>query len=210
LKTVHSPREIFASSGKSTDLKRAGVLFVFSGSAFILLVTFLESIYPGYSVHANAISDLLAIGRQTSTVGEPVAFLIAMSWIAGSYYLFRGTGMKTQLILNALPGAGLLLAVLSPENVNVAIHSVGAILAFVVGSVVVILSYRSITTWFRYFSLILGMISLFSVVLEFGAYYSPLVQQTLGAGGTERLIIYPIVLWLIGYGNYLLGKVDRT
>jgi hypothetical protein len=52
----------------------------------------------------------------------------------------------------------------------------------------------------------LGNYSLGFAVLEFGAYYSSVVQQTIDTGGTERMIVYPIMIWLIGYGNYLLGK----
>ena len=201
--------QIFSAAPKTSDLKRAGAFDIFAGATFVLLVTFLESIYPGYSVHSNSISDLFAIGRLTSTIGEPIAFVIAVAWILGGYFLYRGTGKKAQLVLSILPGSGLLLAVLSPENVNVAIHSVGALLAFIVAPIIMLLAYRSISTSFRYFSLAFGIITLFSVVVEFGGYYSPLVQQTLGPGGWERAIIYPVVIWLIGYGNYLLGRAYK-
>jgi hypothetical membrane protein len=108
------------------------------------------------------------------------------------------------MILNLLPGTGLLLAVVSPENVNVAIHSVGAILAFIPGAIVMILAFRTIRTQFRYFSLLLGLVSFVGIIAEFGGYYLPLVQQTLGPGGWERVIVYPLLIWLVGYGNYLL------
>jgi hypothetical protein len=75
-----SPEQIVLGSvSKIVDFERAGVLYIFAGSAFILLVTLLESIYPGHSVHSNSISDLLALGRLTSKVGEAIAFLIAVS-----------------------------------------------------------------------------------------------------------------------------------
>jgi hypothetical membrane protein len=206
---MRTQAQVITPDERSSDIRRSGLFYILAGVSFIMLVTFLEIIYPGYSVHSNAISDLLAVGRQTSTIGEPVAFLIAVSWILGGYFLYRKSGKNFQLVLNMLPGTGLLLAVLSPENVNVTVHSIGAILAFAAGPVVMILAYRTITTVFRYFSIVLGIFSLAAVVLEFGAYYSILVQQTLGPGGTERLIVYPIIVWLIGYGNYLIGKVDR-
>jgi hypothetical membrane protein len=206
---TRSPSQIFTSTGKLKDFRYAGSLFVFAGAAFILLVTFLEAIYPGYSVHTNTISDLFAIGRPTSTIGEPVAFLIAVAWIVGGYYLYRGTGKKLQLVLNMLPGTGLLLAVLSPENVNIMIHSIGAVLALIIGPIVMLLAYRGVTTSFKYFTLIFALFSLAAAVLEFGAYYSSLVQQVLGPGGVERIALYPIILWLLGYGNYLLGKAER-
>jgi hypothetical membrane protein len=170
-----------------------------------MLVTVLESIYPNYSVHGNAISDLLAIGTNTSLIGEPLSFLFAMSWLAAAYYLFRGTGKRGLMALNLLPGVGFALAVLSPENVNVAIHSVGAVLAFIPGAIAAILSYRMIRGPFRYFAVFLGALSMLGTVVEFGGYYSSLVQQGLGPGGWERIIVYPLMLWLVGFGSYLFG-----
>ena len=191
-------------AAKTADLRRGGLLFTFTGAGFLLLVTVLEAIYPGYSVHANTISDLLAIGTTTSSIGEPLAFLIAVSWILGGYYAYSDGGKKMR-VLTVLPGIGLLLAVLSPENVNVGIHSVGAVLAFIPGGIVVILSYRTIRSPFRYFAAFLGALSLLGTVVEFGAYNSALMQQTLGPGGWERVIIYPVMIWLIGFGSYLLA-----
>ena len=200
---------VSGTTATSTDAKHAGVLFIFVGAVFILLVTLLESLYPDYSIHSNTISDLLAVGKETAYLGEPVMFIIAAAWIAGGYYLARHTG-KVLLVLNIMPGTGLLLAVLSPENVNIAIHSVGAVLAFFISPVVMLLTLRSINTSFRYFTLALAITSLSFAVLEFGAYYSSLVQQTFGPGGAERMIIYPIMIWLIGYGSHLLGKGHQS
>ena len=194
----------FSPAMKAADLRRAGILFTFTGVGFLLLITALEAIYPGYSVHANTISDLLAIGTTTSLIGEPLAFVIAVSWMVGGYYAFRDSGKKAMRVLNVLPGTGLLLAVLSPENVNVAIHSVGAVLAFIPGGIALILSYRTIRSPFRYFAAFLGALSLLGTVVEFGAYNAALVQQTLGPGGWERIIIYPVMIWSIGFGSYLL------
>ena len=193
-------------SGKAAgDYRRSGALMAFAGMEFLILVTVLESIYPNYSVHGNAISDLLAIGTSTSLIGEPLAFLFAMSWLAAAYYLFRGTGKRGLMALNLLPGVGFALAVLSPENVNVAIHSVGAVLAFIPGALAAILSYRMIRGPFRYFAVFLGGLSILGIVVEFGGYNSSLMQETLGPGGWERIIVYPLMLWLVGFGSYLLG-----
>jgi hypothetical membrane protein len=197
---------------KASDIRVAGALFCLGGIEFILMLTFAESLYPGYSVHTNTISDLAAIGKPTSLFFDPAVFVWGLSWLLGAYFLFRGTGMRRLMVLNLLPGVGVMLAALSPENVNIAIHSIGAIIAFVPGAVAVILSYRLIRSEFRYFALFLGFLSLTSVAIYFGAYYSPLVQQTLGSGGAERIIVYPIIVWLIGLGSYLLahGKQEAS
>jgi hypothetical protein len=67
------------------------------------------------------------------------------------------------MVLNLLPGAGFLIAGLAPENVDVVIHSFGA-LAFPVGAVVAILSSRIIHSPFRNFSVAMGLISLVSTL----------------------------------------------
>jgi len=184
--------------------RRAGILLAFAGSGFLMLTTVLEAIYPNYSVHANTISDLLATGTTTSLIGEPLAFAVAVSWIGGAYYLFRKRKKRGLMALNLLPGTGLLLAVLSPENVNIVIHSVGAVVAFFPGPIAAILSYRMIRSPYRYFALSLGSLSLFGTVMEFGAYETAFFQQTLGPGGWERVILYPLLIWLIGFGSLLL------
>jgi hypothetical membrane protein len=203
LDKVNVPHEPEPSA---SDLRRAGFLLSFAGADFLLVIMVLEAIYPGYSVHHNTISDLLAVGTGTSLIGEPMLFLAAISWIAGAYYLFRNTGRTGMMMLNLLPGAGLLLAVLSPENVNIVLHSAGAVLAFFPGPVAVLLSYRRIRSPFRYYALALGSLSLIGTIIYFGAYETSLVQQGLGSGGWERVIVYPLLIWLIGFGSYLLAK----
>lgn len=188
------------------DMRISGILFTFVGVDFLLVVTGLEALYPGYSVHHNTISDLLAVGTSTSYVGEPMLFLAAFAWILGGYFLYRRSGQSGLRLLNVLPGVGLLLAVLSPENVNIVVHSVGAVLAFFPGPIAAIVSYRSIRTEFRYFALAMGLLSLGCTAVYFGAYTTSLVQLGLGPGGWERVIVYPLLVWLIGFGSYLMAQ----
>lgn len=195
-----------SSEVRAADARRAGLLLIVAGSGLILLIPFLEAISPNYSVHANTISDLLAVGTTTATIGEPAALLLSAAWIAGACYLLRMREAKRFGVVNLLPGIGLLLAVLSPENINVTVHSIGALLAFIPGASVMIWSYRLVRSPFRYISLALGVLSLIAIVIEFGGYYSPLVQDTLGPGGWERIIVFPLFLWLIGFGGGLLSS----
>jgi len=190
----------------ASDVKLAGLFYFFGGAEIILMLTVAESLYAGYSVHTNTISDLAAVGSQTSLFFDPAVFVWGLSWVLGAYFLLRGSGRRGMMLLNVLPGVGVMMAALSPENVNIAIHSVGAVVAFVPGAISVILSYRLIGSQLKYFALFLGLLSLASVFVYFGAYYSPLVQQTLGSGGAERIIVYPLVVWMIGIGSYLMGR----
>lgn len=188
-----------------SDYRWAGLLWMTGGIGFLLVVSTLEALYPGYSVHGNAISDLLAVGAPTFLDGEPLMFAVATAWVLGAYLLFRDLGQTKMLVLNALPGLGLMLAVVSPENVNLDIHSLGAIMALFGGPFAAMLSYRRITTDLRYVAFLLGAISLGCAFIEFGSYGSPFFEHTLGTGGWERTILYPLVLWFIAYGSYLMA-----
>ena len=137
---------------------------------------------------------------------ETAGIVWGLGWLLGSYLLLRHTGRRGVFALNLLPGIGVLLAIASPENVNVVVHSVGAVFAFIPGTIAVVLSYRLIRSQLKYLSLVLGTISLVGVVLEFGAYSSYIVQELLGPGGTERIIVYPILVWLISFGGYLTAN----
>jgi hypothetical protein len=138
---------------------------------------------------------------------------LSISWIAGAYYLFRDTGRRKSMVLNLLPGIGFLIAGLSPENFNLVIHSSGTF-AFPVGAIAAMMSYRSIRSWFRYVSVLLGAVSLVATFVIFAGwrigpcgtcgYQQALNQMALGLGGWESMIIYPLLIWLIGFGSYLL------
>jgi hypothetical membrane protein len=191
---------------KPSDVRRAGLFYTLSGIVAFLGFSMAEILYPGYSVHHNVISDLAATTAKTSIIAEPAGFIWGLCWLLGSYLLLRKTGSRAMMVLYLLPGVGVLLAIFSPENVNIVIHSIGAVLAFIPGAIALIVSYRLIRTDLKYFAVILGVISLIGAIVEFGAYYSTIVQQVLGPGGTERVIVYPVLAWQMIFGGYLSGK----
>src|SRR5260370_1887222 len=151
---------------KSSDNKRAGILFTVGGSLFLLLTTAAESIYPDFSLENNAISDLAAIGTSTTVIEEIAILVLSICWMLGAFYLFRNTGRKRLMVLNLIPGIGFFLAGASPENVNLVIHSLGTI-GFPLGAVAALLSYRMIRSFFPYLSLALGTLSIFSTIIIF-------------------------------------------
>jgi hypothetical membrane protein len=207
---------------KQNDRRRAGVLYFLGGMLFLLLNTASEAIYPNFSLQTNAMSDMAAVGVRTFVMEEIAILGVGICWTVGAYYLFRNTGKRWMMILNLLPGVGFLLAGISPENVNIAIHSLGALLAFPFGGVVVILSYRVIRSQFRYFSIALGALNLVSTFVTFfggqiigpcgsctadvTGYIQNLERLALGLGGWESMIIYPLLIWLMGFGSYLLAE----
>jgi hypothetical membrane protein len=198
---------------KSSDRRLAGILFTLGASLCLLLTTAAESIYPNFSLQTNAISDLAAIGTSTTVIEETAILTLSICWMLGAFYLFRNTGKKGLMILNLVPGMGFFLAGASPENFNVVIHSIGTI-GFPLGAIVAIMSYRIIRSFFRYLAFALGTLSMVSTIIIFVGwrvvcgtcgYQAGLSQAVLGLGGWESMIIYPLLIWLIGYGSYLLA-----
>lgn len=222
---VPTPRsakdELGYSSKPSYATRTAGALFCMGGLLFILLNTASESIYPNFSILNNSFSDMAAAGTRTFPIEETAIFGVAITWIVGAYLLYKNNGRKGFAIVNVLAGTGFLLAGLSPENVNIIIHSIGALLAFPFGAATVFLSYRVICSSFRYFSIGLGSLSVAATLVTFlgqkivgpcgncvgktPGYVQSLTQLGLGLGGWESMIIYPLLIWLIGFGSYLMA-----
>jgi hypothetical membrane protein len=212
----------FSALQKLPDLRRTGVLFMLGSTCFLLLTTAAESIYPNFSFQTNSISDMAALGTRTTVVEEAAVFAMGACWVAGAYYLFRNTGRRGMMLLNIAPGTGFLLAGLFPENVSIAMHSIGALLGFPLGAVAVLLSYRLIATPLRYLSVALGSLSVVSIFVVFlgqrivgpcgtclgntPGYVQSLNELILGLGGWESMIIYPFLIWLIAFGSYLLAR----
>ena len=192
--------------GVRSDVRAAGILYAAAGALTWLVISLSEAVYPDYDVHTTAISALAALGSPTAAYTESVAVVWGLFWIVGSYILFRGGGKKGLMAANVLAGAGVLLAAASPANVNGLVHAAGSILAFVPGAVAILLSYRVVESPLRYFTVPLGALSLLGTIVEFGARGSSFMNDTLGAGGWERVIIYPILVWLVLFGGYLLGR----
>jgi hypothetical protein len=50
---------------------------------------------------------------------------------------------------------------------------------------------------------LLGVISLSFLILGI---FLPAVNMTLGRGGAERIVAYPVLIWVVAFGGYLMGS----
>jgi hypothetical protein len=88
-------------------------------------------------------------------------------------------------------------------------HEVVSDVAFIFGGLAPIAAYRLLRKPFNYFSAVLGLVSLCAMVLLSAQYTFGLGEQYflgLGPGGLERMIVYPILLWEMGLGGYLVAS----
>jgi len=170
-----------------------------------------EALYPGYSTSANEISDLGATQPPQSLVVQPSATIFNTTVMAcgvlvilGAFFLYGSFRSRAVAVSMGLFGVGVLGVGVFPGNYG-NLHAGFALLAFIVGAVAAILAYKVETAPFRYFSVALGAVSLVVVALYFIlGDSSPFAG--LGSGGMERWVAYPILLWVTGFGGYLLGS----
>ena len=109
-------------------------------------------------------------------------------------------------ILFAITGIGLALVGIFNENTgSLHVFFVRTFMIFAIPTT--ILSYKFQKSPISYISIALGLIIL---ITEFfflsGAYISPSFYLGLSRGTMQSLIIYPILLWMLGFGAYLIGE----
>lgn len=81
------------------------------------------------------------------------------------------------------------------------LHVIFSFMAYVFGGLAAITSFKLQKQPMSTFSVILGAFLLLAIIiLASGNYLS------LGLGGIERMVAYPLLLWLIGLGSYLITK----
>jgi hypothetical membrane protein len=185
------------------------LLFIVGVLAFLGIIT-AEALYPGYSTSQNQISDLGATQPPNSVIMQPSATIFNTTMIisglliiAASYCIHRAFRSRAVTVSMALFGIGALGVGIFPGNYG-DLHAIFALLTFVAGSLSAIIAYKVETAPFRYFSVILGAVSLLNLFLYFIlGESSPFVA--FGLGGLERWIAYPILLWVTGFGGYLMG-----
>ena len=103
----------------------------------------------------------------------------------------------------ALGAVGSVGVGLSPEDVNIAVHSGSALLAFTgAGVALLVLGFAMFrdTRWggYRAYTVFSGLITLIALIL-----FVSKVDLGLGVGGMERLVVAPFLLWSIVAGIHL-------
>jgi hypothetical protein len=96
------------------------------------------------------------------------------------------------------------------ENIFLPIHGFFALALFLCGAASAIMSYKFVESPLSKVSVILCAVALLSFFLAFLGAFSSGFYLGLGLGGMERFIVYPIHLWMLGFGAYLIGDSSST
>ena len=201
-----------AAQRRSRDAKVAGVLLSLAGAAILLGFITAEALYPGvYTTHTNTVSHLGASEPPNSVALQPSAAIFDTTMlvtgamiIGGAWFAYRALRRKAVLIPTALLGVGTFGVGVFPLT-HPTPHTLFALTAFLAGGIAVVLSSRSTAAPFRHLWTVLGTVALAATALGvFFLDWTPVAE--LGEGGIERWIVYPIVLWLVAFGSYLMAS----
>lgn len=164
----------------------------------------------GYSVSSNYVSDLGANCPSSGACYIPPSAMVFDASIAilglfiilGAYFLHRAFRWMPATGLIAIAGIGALGVGLFPETTGIW-HSIFSLIVFLFAGLSAVVTARLQKKPLFYFSIILGLGTLVALLLYVGGTY-----LGLGAGGMERMVVYPVLLWAVGFGGHLMGMED--
>jgi len=104
----------------------------------------------------------------------------------------------------AVLGVGALGVGLFPGNTGTP-HALFAMTTFVAGGIAALTGWLVTAGPFRWLSLACGAVALL-VLVGYMILGDAMPLAGLGIGGVERWIVYPIILWITGFGGYLAGR----
>lgn len=191
--------------------KTAGILLFSAGVIILLGILTAEIFYPTqYSISQNMISNLGATRPPDSIVRQPSADIFDWSLILAGALIIMAVYYVDKLFENrwlvcaiVVLGFGTFGVGIFPAY-HIVAHPIVALAAFLGGGAAAVLSSKSTTKPFSYVAMVLGVLSLNFLFL--GLFFPHDIVPILGAGGTERLVVYPMTLWLTGFGGYLMSK----
>jgi hypothetical membrane protein len=174
-----------------------------------------ETLFPGYSIMSNDLSDLASTVPPNVSVIQPSAmlfnvttFLFGMLIIASAFLIHRVCKKRLFTALLALSGLAAMAVGIFPGDTGT-IHGLVALAWFVTAPLSAIVAFRFLKKPFAYFSVILGVFALIVLISAFFAGQSSLFV-TFGRGGEERMLVYPIVLWMMAFAGYLMNTPQEN
>lgn len=207
------PRALEDAAGAEERAARhtalAGLVLFIAAAQSMLVAMLAGALAPGYSLNGNAISDLGVIpqtaaffntslvvtGVLTAGGGWLLRAWLARDWVVALFVL-AGLGSV---------GVGLVTVERSPET-----HQWLALAAFLGFGLLPAACAPELRGWMRPLSLLAAVVGVaYLVVMILGTRTDGAVFGDIGAGGTERMVIYPAMLWMMAFGGYLMRRDFR-
>ena len=186
-------------------MRHAGVLLFFLAAQFMTVIMLAASMAPGYDLNGGAISDLGVI-RETAMLFNTSLVVVGVLNLAAGLLLYRAKGRWWILATFAAAGLGAVGAGLLPLDVS-GLHGIFALAAFLFFNLEAIAIGSLVFGPMRVVSRIAGLLGIgFVVLMVIGDSGNPGVFGAIGHGGAERMIVYPVMLWLLAFGGYLMAE----
>jgi hypothetical membrane protein len=201
--------EIISSDIKAS-LTKSGILLFLAGFMIFMGIITGEIFYKlEFNTRDNYISELASAIPPDTIIQEPSAKIFNYTMIVSGLMVMLAAYFVQVIFkkfITTIPlilfGIGILGVGLFPGNIT-PWHGIFALILFIAGGTGAVSSYKIVSAPLKYIFMFLGLTTL--VFLIAYKYFVP----WLGAGGTERWVIYPVLFWLTGLGGYLLGIKDE-
>ncbi len=207
--------------------QQAGALLLVGGLIALVGIHAAEFLYPGYSVSQDFVSDLGATCSDLASnaprdcvVVQPASAVFSVSTdalgllvLAAAYLMAPRTRVRRLAILTGATGFGALGVGLVSEAYS-PYHSVFALTAFLCGALAAFESFRVLPRPLGIVAVALGGVALvalgwFSVAaVALRTATIPSLWVPFGVGGMERMVVYPILAWVILFGTALLTMAN--
>lgn len=188
----------------SGELRLPGFLFFLLSGGFMTAIMIGASLAPGYDYQSAAISDL---GRISQTAGlfNLTLLLVGALNVAGGWAFHRWHGRRWLLAIYLVAGLGAIGAGAVPLGTS-DLHSIFALVAFLFFNLEALGTGFVLAGPMRPISWVAGSIGLVYVaIMVVGDAGNPAVFGPIGHGGAERMIVYPVMLWMLALSGYLMA-----
>ena len=189
--------------------RTAGGLLLTAGATTVMGIITAEALYTNPYNARMEISDLGA--TETGVVLHPSSYIFNATMLmagamilAGAWFTHQALHRRAVSIPTGLLGLGTLGVGIFPGNIHPQ-HPLFAYTAFLAGGLAVLLSYKVTPQPLRAIFAVMGTVSLlFTLASVFLLEWGPFARLDLG--GVERWMVYPVLLWLVGFGGWLAGR----
>ena len=189
--------------------KLAGICFFVLAAQFMTVIMLAAAMAPDYDFGGGAISDLGVI-PETALLFNASLVVVGLLNILGGFLFYRTHGKRWLLGIFALAGIGAVGAGMFPLDTG-GLHSLFALFAFLFFNVQALASTTRLSGVMKAMAALAGGIGLaFVVIMIIGDAGNTAVFGPIGHGGAERMIVYPVMLWMVALGGYLLGAPTQN
>jgi len=193
------------TTDRLADERVPGVLYFILAAWFMTAIMLAASMAPAYDISGGAISDLGVI-EETAPLFNGSLIVVGLlnalaTWL--HYRLHRRRGILGVALLASVGAVGAGLVPLDRGG----LHGLFALVAFVAFNLQAIGNGRIVTYPMRAMSYGAGALGLlFVLLMAIGDAGNEAAFGPIGHGGTGRMIVYPVMLWMLAFGGYLMAK----